>query len=505
MRDLEAEIRREKDPGRLREVAVLALQANAKLSREVVRLKIENAKLRGEDLATLELELRFTNEQLAARNRLLFGPSSEKRGTKGSEAPEKPEKAPGHGPTPQPTLPRVEQVHVLEASDRRCPQCGGELEEMAGQFEESEEIDVVERSFRIVVQRRQKYRCRCGGCVETAPGPPKLIPGGRYSVDFALEVALEKYAYHLPLARQVKQMGREGLEVTSQTLWDQLVGLEMWLEPSYQALGEYVLSSPVVGADETRWRLMGKGESRSWWVWSLTRGDAVFYRLLSSRSTQAARDLLGEYQGIVMCDGYSAYGALAKGPVHAREGPQLQLAHCWSHVRRKFLEAEPHYPEAGWMLERIGELYRIEREIREAEVSDRLAHTRERRQAESMTIAREIQGWLMEQRPLRRSTLGKAVGYTAKIWPGLCRFLDDPRVPIDNNATEREMRTVALGRKNHYGSRSVHGTRVAGMFYSLIESAELAGVDPREDLRSAVHRAIECSGAVTLPRDLTAQ
>lgn len=503
MRDLEAEIRREKNPKRLREMAVLALQANAKLSRELVRLKIEIAQLRGEDLATLELELRFTNEQLAARQRALFGPSSEKRGSGASGASEKCQKVPGHGPTAQPALPRMEQVHVLEESDRRCPQCGGELEEMSGQFEESEEIDVVERSFRIVVQKRQKYRCRCGGCVETAPGPPKLIPGGRYSIDFALEVALGKYAYHLPLARQVKQMRREGLEVTSQTLWDQLVGLEMWLEPSYWALGEYVLSSPVVGADETRWRLMGKGKSRSWWVWSVTRGDAVFYRLLSSRSTQAARDLLGEYQGIVMCDGYSAYSALAKGPVQARDGPRIQLAHCWSHVRRKFLEAEPHYPEASWMLEQIGELYRIERETREAEVSDRLAHTRQRRQAESMPIVREIQSWLTEQRPLRKSALGKAVRYTAKIWPGLCCFLDDPRVPIDNNATEREMRTVALGRKNHHGSRSVHGTRVAGMFYSLIESAELAGVDPREYLRTAAHRAIERSGAATLPHDLT--
>jgi hypothetical protein len=250
---------------------------------------------------------------------------------------------------------------------------------------------------------------------------------------------------------------------------------------------------------------MGKGKSRSWWVWSVTREDAVFYRLLSSRSTQAARDLLGDYQGIVMCDGYSAYSALAKGPVQARDGPRIQLAHCWSHARRKFVEAEPHYPEASWILEQIGELYRIEREIREAEVSDRLAHTRERRQAESMPIVREIQSWLMEQRPLRKSALGKAVRYTAKIWPGLCCFLDDPRVPIDNNATEREMRTVALGRKNHHGSRSVHGTRVAGMFYSLIESAELAGVDPRTYLRTAVHRAIVSSGAVTLPSDLTPQ
>jgi hypothetical protein len=132
-----------------------------------------------------------------------------------------------------------------------------------------------------------------------------------------------------------------------------------------------------------------------------------------------------------------------------------------------------------------------------------LVYTRERRQAESTPIVREIQSWLMEQCPLRKSALGRAVRYAAKIWPGLCCFLEDPRVPIDNNATEREMRTVALGRKNHHGSRSVHGTRVAGMFYSLIESAELAGVDPRMYLRTAVRHAMKHSGAATLPHHLT--
>ncbi|MFQ5515520.1 MAG: transposase [Myxococcota bacterium] len=98
--------------------------------------------------------------------------------------------------------------------------------------------------------------------------------------------------------------------------------------------------------------------------------------------------------------------------------------------------------------------------------------------------------------------LGRAVRYTAKVWPGLCSFLDNPRGPIDHNGTEREMRTVAVGRKNHYDSRSVHGTRIAGMFYSLIESAERAGVDPRAYLRTAVHGAIERNGTATLPHDL---
>lgn len=483
----------------------LALEkANASMAREMVQLKIENARLRGEDIAHLELELRIKDEQLAARHQMLFGASSEKRASHREAAADAPgASSPGHGPTAQPALPLVEVVHELDEPDRTCPACGGRLEAMVGQFEESEEVDVLERSFRIVLHRRQKYRCRCGGCVETAPGPPKLIPGGRYAIPFAVDVAVAKYGDHLPLARQVQQMAREGLQVRTQTLWDQLVGLELHLEPSYDALQRYVLEAPVVGADETRWRVTRKGAgAKTYWVWALCRDDAVVYRILSSRSTSAARDLLGDYAGVVVCDGYAAYASLEKGSGETRAGPRIVLAHCWAHVRRKFLEAERHYPEANEVLTRIAALYDIEREIREAEVSDRATHTHARRRADSAPLVAEIRDWLAQTHALPRSSLGKAISYTAGIWPGLCRFVEDPAIPIDNNGVERGMRAVALGRKNHLGSRSLHGTHVSALFYSLIESAKLAGIEPRAYLLEATRRAIAEPGTVTLPRDL---
>jgi transposase len=504
--DLLAQIERAKDdPRQLLAIATGLEKANAALSRELIAQKLENARLRGEEVATLELELRFRTEQLAARERVLFGRSSERRSREEGAAGEPPSRGAvrGHGPAAQPALPMTEVVHELDAPDRTCPSCGGGLEAWAGQYEASEEIDVVARSFRLVVHRRQKYRCRCGGCVETAPAPPRLIPGGRYAIPFAVDVAVAKYADHLPLARQVTQMQRQGLSVTSQTLWDQLVALEARLEPSYEALVAQVLAAPVIGADETRWRVMGKG-SKTWWAWSLWTEEAVVYRILASRSTQAARDLLGDYAGVVLCDGYSAYGALAKGTAAApaRDGPVVALAHCWAHVRRKFVEAEPHYPEAAEILEQIGRLYAIEREIRAAPAAEREAVARERRARDSIGVVRGIHDWLLAQRALPRSALGKAIAYTAGIWPGLCRFLDDPRIPIDNNGTERGMRALAVGRKNHYGSRSIHGTRVAALFYSLIESAKLAGIEPAAYLTEATLRAVQAPGTFTLPRDL---
>jgi transposase len=339
----------------------------------------------------------------------------------------------------------------------------------------------------------------------TAPAPPRLIPGGRYSVGFAAEVAVAKHLDHMPLTRQVRQMKRQGLEVTSQTLWDQLLALSKHLAPTYQALQEYVLASPVIGADETTWRLMDERGSKTHWAWSITREDAVYYRIDASRSAEAASKILGAYAGTIVCDGYSAYSALRKQRQRDRDGPPaFDPAHCWAHVRRKFVEAEPHYPEVGQVLELIGELYAIEAEAKATVTADVDLHARRSalRHERSREVVAKIRGWMLAQRALPKSAIGRAIAYADGVWPGLTRFVEDARVPLDNNQTERTMRGVAVGRKNHYGSRSLRGTEVAAVFYSLIETAKLAGLEPAAYLREAARRAIITPGTVTLPRDL---
>ena len=140
--------------------------------------------------------------------------------------------------------------------------CGGTVQEMNGQFEESEWVTVIHREFRRERIRQQEYRCSCNANVVTAPGPEKLIPGGRYSIEFAAEVAVGKYADHLPLERQARMMARDGLEVDSQTLWDQVHALSRHVEPTYEALVRKALSAPVLHADESGWPLLGtKGKS----------------------------------------------------------------------------------------------------------------------------------------------------------------------------------------------------------------------------------------------------
>jgi transposase len=274
----------------------------------------------------LELELRVLRQKLAQHAIETFGstserlPSPEKEETKGKRD----KKQKGHGPTDQPQLPIVPVVHHLDAPDCTCPKCGGQLVEMPEQFETSELVVSVQRTFVIEEHRRQKYHC--GGCehIETALGPTKLIPGGRYDLSFVVTVALDKYLDAIPLERQVRRMARAGLVVTSQTLWDQLVALYHVLLPTWLALKQRVLSSEVLFADETSWRMMGTGATKKWWLWTLTSADAVYFELFPTRGKVAARALFEDYAGIVMADGYAVYESLEQA-LTKKGGAQVDL------------------------------------------------------------------------------------------------------------------------------------------------------------------------------------
>lgn len=494
------------DPKLLQQVASHLEKTVVRQSKEIARLRAENARLQGREVSP-QMELELLREQLAALQRQAFGPSSEKRprptdgDTIPAEAPRR-----GHGPRPQPDLPLEVVSHELAEEQRCCDECGAPLQEMAGQAEVSEEITVVGVEYKVLRHERQKYRCgRCYSKVVTAPGPPRLISGGRYSVEFAAHVAEQKYLDHLPLERQARAMGRAGLEIDSQTLWDQIAALALHLQPTYEALLEKVLEAGTVYADETYWPLFEKTGTSRWWTWCVVSDDIAAYRVLPSRSQQAAAEVLGDFAGTVMSDGYSAYQALE------RAGPRIRLAHCWAHVRRKFFEGLDAYPEGEVAVGLINELFRIESTLprltpgmavgeRDVVLAQRLAG----RAGHSKPVISQLLHWALEHRVkvLPQSKAGRAIEYMLKLWPGLTRFLEDGAVPLDNNAAERALRGVVVGRKNHYGSRSKRGTEVAALFYTLFETAKLSQVDPRAYVTTAAHRAIHAPGAVTLPSDL---
>lgn len=500
------QIESEKDIEVLRQMARLLAYENQQLHQRIRRLTDELS--RGGDTGRLQLELDLLQDLLARREHALFGDSSDKRPRPAADptlvTPPVPRR--GHGPREQPHLPVVEAFHELPAEERDCPVCGGAMEEMGDQTEDRDEITVVERKFVVVRQRRKKYRCRCNACVVTAPAPPQLQPGARYSPEFAVEVAVAKYGDHLPLERQVRMMEREGLRIDSQTLFDQLNVAARHLAPTYEALCRQPLTEPLVHADETHWRLLNGQEVKRWWVWATAGETAIAYRFLDSRSQSSARAVLEGYTGTALVDGYGAYTALQKA------GGAFQLAHCWAHVRRKAKECADNFPvQANEMLDRIGQLYAIEREFPRAgpqasatERAERLALLQKVRQERSRPVVEDLHAWACAQVVLPESGLGRAIGYMLGLWNGLVRFLNDPAVPLDNNAVERGLRGVVLGRKNHLGSKSRRGMEVAAVFYTLIESAKLCGVEPKAYLLRALHAALASPGAVTLPSTIAA-
>jgi transposase len=327
--------------------------------------------------------------------------------------------------------------------------------------------------------------------LHTAPAPVKHIPGGRYSLDFAISVAIDKYIDHLPLDRQRRQMARQKLFVETQTLWDQIDALAEILQPIYDALREYILGSDVIGVDETWWRLMQKKATKKWWAWALTAHDACWFGITPSRSAKAATKFVGDYKGIVVCDGYRAYETLT----HAN--PDIRLANCWAHVRRKFVEAEAHYPQCCEALDLLGKLFELERYTLDPSALDgdfklEMAEAkRQLREEAARPILEELRTWALEQRGLPKSLLRKAIDYMLNRWSALGRFLENPFIPIHNNRTERALRGMVIGRKNHYGSRSRRGTQVAAIFYSLLDTAILNGLEPTEYLHRAATAAIE--------------
>jgi len=490
----------EKDPKILRQAITLLEHHNETLAKTVARLERELAEAKGATPAELQRRLALLEGQLARMQKKIFGTSSERSTTEATEATKSEEPKPrnGHGPTEQPELLTVPVVHDLDEADKVCPKCGGGLEEMEGQFEEHTEVDVIPCRFVLKQHQRKKYRCRCGACIETAPGPEKLITGGRYSIGLAIHVAISKYCDHLPLERQVRMMGREGLSITSQTLWDQIEALEQVIRSVRPRLLAHVLSHGVVGADETRWRMLD-GSSKTWFVWLLHVSTAVYYVIKDSRSKEVIAKLLEGFSGTLMCDGYAAYTALAK-----ESAGRVVLAHCWSHVRRAYLEIQESFPaECGEIVALINELFALDAMCPTGPPGDEARRTI--RDESSRQVVNDICAWFWKTAPLVLPSTGlhEAIGYMVGAWKGLVLFLDDPTIPLDNNGSERAARGVVLGRKNHYGSKSLRGTQVAATFYSLVESAKLCEVEPRFYLRVAVRAGLR-GEQILLPHEVAA-
>ena len=484
----------EKDIEHLREKARVLSQENERLSKKMLELLKENLSLKGMSPEQLQQALHLLDEQLNAAKsaELARGPATERRGNGQAAVERKPHA--GHGPRAQPYLPIVPEVHDLDEADKVCPSCGLQLALWEGQDDETEEVDVIERRFVMKKHVRKKYRCRCG-CVEMPLMAPRLTPGGRYSNAFAIEVAASKYVQHLPLERQVKTMRGEGLIVDSQTLWDQIEALAKKLAPAWEALRADAIRDTVLGFDETGWEVLSKGSAsrKSWTMWQLCTSRVVFYSIAPEQNSVVGNTFLEGFTGIAVGDAHIVHKSMAKTSSY-------RLAYCWAHARRKFIKAEKNDPvRSAQFLEMVARLYAIEAQAPPGPDGDELRG--KLRKEKSRPITEEMKTWLIGQRFLPGSDIGTAIKYVAACWDGLCVFLDEPAVPIDNNQAERGFRGPALGRNNFYGSKSKQGTKVAAIFYSLIESAKLNGKDPKSYLKTALAAALD-GQTIPLPHQI---
>jgi transposase len=374
-------------------------------------------------------------------------------------------------------LPVREDIQELPESGRICPICGQPL--TACGAEESEQVEIETQIYRRVIRRRRYQRtCSCPGLrTITAPGVPKLIPKGRLGVSIWVEILLDKYASQRPTERLLRSWQLLGLELSAGTVTDGLHRLEPLFSGLYEALIARSRLSAFHQADETRWLVFVVKEGKighGWWLWVVGSSEVVVYILDPSRSHEVPETHFPQNaRGVLLVDRYSAYKAMAQ----VKSGG-LVLAFCWAHVRRDFVRVGKGWAELktwalAW-LRRIRDLYAANR--RRLNAPEDVTADQEVRLIVK-TIGSQFLAELAD--PALQTPCRKALTSLQDHWEGLTRFVDDQRIPMDNNAMERRLRSPALGRKNYYGSGAEWSGRLAAMLFSLVATLDLWGINPR--------------------------
>ena len=364
--------------------------------------------------------------------------------------------------------------------------------------EVSERIDYTPAVLRVIETVRPKYACKKHeeAGVLTAEPPAHPIRKGMATAGLIAHVLVSKYKDHLPLYRQSSILGRHGVEIPESTLCDWVKDAAEILDPIVCAMRSSVLESAVVQSDDTPVLVLDRGHPQGrkrgfLWAYVGDRSEVVF-DFTPGRGRDGPKQFLGDYRGILQADAYSGYD-------HLFTTGDIVEAGCMAHARRRFVEAEQSDPEnVGHVIAAMRRLYAVERQAKDATLDAEAR--RELRQRESKPLLEAMQPWIFElQRAvLPKSPMGKAVGYMVRQWNALNRFCDDGRIEIDNNRVERQMRCVAIGRKNWLFAGSEAGGRRAAAIYSLVCTCSLLGVEPWAYLKDVLRRIAEGEDPATL-------
>ena len=486
---------------------------------------------RDAEIRMLRLVVQKLKLQLARRNRMIFGSASERfaDGTPGAQGsllegevldrmgPKKPAAAavspasntaandksvdrslPAH-------LPRESQMHRPDATSAHhdaqgqpcgCGECGGRLREIGRDV--SEQLEYVPGRFKVVRHVRPKLACvRCQRVFQAA-APSRPIARGLPGPALLAHVMVSKYCDHQPLYRLSGIFARDGVDLDRSTLCGWVDKGDALIDPLVAAVRRYVMANDKIHGDDTPVKVLapGTGKTRTGRLWVYVRDDrpsgdpsprAAWFAYSPDRGGEHPQDHLRGFRGALQADAYAGWPKLyATG--------QVQEVACWAHARRPwwelFLDSKRDPVSlAAEALRRIRALYDIEDEIRGQPPEVRRAQ----RQARAGPLLKALRNWLEELLPRvsKKSEIAQAIRYSLARWKALTRYVDDGRLEMDNNAAERALRGVSLGRKNYLFMGSDAGGERAAAFYSLVETAKLNGLDPEAYLREVFTRIAE--------------
>jgi transposase len=431
--------------------------------------------------------------------KMLFGPRSEKVHTGEGQgdflvdaaaeaeiaaparASTREKKTPGHGRRPLPAdLPRRRQVYDISSEEKICA-CGCEKKCIGEDV--SEQLDFIPARLEVIVHARLKYACpNCADGVVEAAKPAQVIEKSLAAPGLLAHVIISKYADHIPLARQERIFAREGIDLSRSTMCGWTMDCADQVQPVIAAMRKRVLQSTALNTDDTSVPILEKDHTHRAYLWAYV-GDAAHpytvYDFTWTHSRAGPMAFLADYKGHVQADAYPGYDELFRNGM-------TELG-CWAHARRKFVEAEStdgvYAPEA---VKRIGALYEIERRAKEKSNADRRAL----RQGESVPLLEQLFAWMNESaiKVLPKSPTGEAFYYALSNRKALERYTEAGEFNIDNNAAERALRSVVVGRKNWLFAGSERGGKAAATFFTLVESARRNDVNVFDWLRDMLQR-----------------
>lgn len=409
-------------------------------------------------------------------------------------------------PVKKPFPDHLPRERIVVEAPANCSCCGSDRIAKMGE-DVTDTLEVIPRQWKVIQTVREKFTCRDCEKISQSPAPFHPIPRGWAGPSLLAMIVFEKYGQHQPLNRQAERYAREGVELSLSTLADQVGAVTELLKPLQALIEAHVMAAERLHGDDTTVPLLARGRTKTARLWTYVRDDrpfagtappAVVFKFSRNRGGEHPTGHLTGWQGILQADAYAGYNQLYQGD--RMPGPVLP-ALCWSHARRKFFEladvegnirkgksSKDISPIAFEAVKRIDALFDIERDINGLDPAGRL----EARRRLSVPLVENLERWLRVERAKlsKHVKVAKAIDYllSANHWPGFTRFLEDGQVCLTNNAAERSLRGVALGRKSWLFAGSERGGQRAAAMYTLIGTAKLNDVDPQAWLADVIAR-----------------